>query len=77
MNQLSLTHRKAVLFIKINIMGEKEIWDLRGKHKYTRRVYRGWWRQGSATGGDGGFSEAEMHLMLILLNKLFCYLSNS
>lgn len=75
MNQLSLAGRKAVYFIKINIMGEKEIQDLTGTHKYTRRVYREWWRQGSST-GDVGFSEAEMHLMLILTNKLFCYLSN-
>lgn len=77
MNQLSLTDRKAVLFIKINIMEEKEIRDLRGTHKYRRRVYGGWWRQGSSAGGEAGFSDAEIHLTLILMNKLFCSLSNS
>lgn len=32
----------------------------------------GWQLQGSLSGRDAGFSEAEMHLTLILWNKLFC-----
>jgi len=38
MNQLSVTDRKAILFIKINIIGEKETQDLE-THTNTQAEY--------------------------------------
>lgn len=43
--------RKAALFIKINIIEEKGIQKIKGTHKYR---------------AEYGFSEVEMHLVLIL-----------
>jgi len=49
MNQLSVTDRKAILFIKINIIGEKETQDLE-THTNTQAEYM----RGGGGGGGGG-----------------------